>query len=255
MIRLASMNIFSNLVLRTFPAILIMMYSGCGSSVDIWNAVESEDLALIESYVKGGGNLEVGSSTKEKTPLLHAIKFKKIESYKKLLALGANPNTVCRGGNVPMHKAALMKDSFWLRDALAAGGDPNVVNEGASKLDKTTPLICAIAVGSLENVKLLVKAGADLDDVDGMGETPLSNASDFNEFEVVYYLLEAGADYQKPALNRSRFIFSFAMKNPDFGNNPEQKRARIRWHGKVVEWLAARGVDPSTIPFEPVPNK
>lgn len=67
--------------------LLLMLFSlnGCGGCVNIWKAVEKEDLNSIAKYAKYGGNLNTGATFYGVTPLYHALKKGKKESYRKLL--------------------------------------------------------------------------------------------------------------------------------------------------------------------------
>src|SRR4051794_39672011 len=111
-------------------SLLLLMASGCSSgthaarskrvtSIDIWEAVEREDLEAIKGYVRDGGDLDVAAKTRGRTPLLHALVLKKKRSYDTLLSLGASPNTECAGGgeirlphSAVVHHAAAEADPY-----------------------------------------------------------------------------------------------------------------------------------------------
>lgn len=219
--------------------------------MSIWEAVEREDLDAIEAYVRNGGDLDVGATRLGKTPLLHALILKKEKSYEKLLALGANPNTICRGGGEitlrncsVVHHASLRENPSWLRVALESGGDANQMSEGEG-LQKGRPLYFAIAEkGHLENVKLLCEHGADVDaPVDRLGRTALYQAAEQRTFGIVYYLLERGADIAepRPLAQHLTFIDNMRRAKPDlFEMRPEiQKQCAAVW-----DWLKKHGKDP-----------
>jgi ankyrin repeat protein len=208
--------------------------------VDIWSAIEKEDLVAIRKYAEAKGDLEYGATLYGKTPLLHALRLQKRESYQLLLELGASPNTICHGGAVVMNIAAREEDSWWLEQALNAGGDPNIVNEGASKLKEGSPLAFAIEVDRLENVKLLCAAGADMNVQNYRNETHLTSACLKTNYDIVQFLLEQGADYLAPGPRESTFIQILL----------NQKSLPKGWLGKkeqqfeaVQAWLRADGFD------------
>lgn len=116
-----------------------------------------------------------------------------------LLNYGADPNIKTPGRMSPFHySAGLDNGTFQL--LLEAGGNVNVTQGRSYK----TPMIWAISNGHLENVKLLVEHGADIDPVpanecpgplpDNECAGPLHYAVSVREIEIVKYLLEAGAD-------------------------------------------------------------
>ena len=78
-----------------------------------------------------------------------------------------------------------------LRRLLELGADPNVPSHRYYLL---TPLMAAAASGSLENVKLLVEAGARVNQAMSSGATALSFAVTNNHLEVARYLISQGAD-------------------------------------------------------------
>ena len=226
---------------------LILFVTGCGNSVDIWTAVETEDLDAIKRYVQTGGDLETGKHRKKKTPLLQALKFKKRESYKLLLELGADPNTICRSsGRAVVFEAACQEDEFWLREALMHGGNPNLVREDGHDINWLSPLKNAIGGGYLNCVKILMEYGADIEMIDPMSGTALSMAAQCNKYEIVLALLESGAKYRVPTLETSRFIFTIQQHHKSKFQTEDSKV----WIPKVVELLKADGVDLDKVEFD-----
>lgn len=240
--------------------VLLCVVSGCGyggwngrTSVDIWQAVENEDLVAIEGYAIDGGDLEVGADSRGETPLLHALRLGKKRSYQKLLEVGASPNTECRGGGdiLPknsgvIHHAAYEADPFWLEAALKTGGDPDLMNS-AKGTSSGTPVLFAIGgKGGVQNVTLLCEHGADVDlPCDHLGRTPLSDAARQTKFDIVAYLLEHGADPGSAgtAHEGNSFIHFMREKKPELyadAPNPEYRRScQIVW-----DWLQENGKDP-----------
>jgi ankyrin repeat protein len=226
--------------------------SGCGSGkpkggsrVDIWKAVEQEDVAGIKAYASGGGDLDVGKTVYGKTPLLYALELKKRQSYETLLSVGASPNTECRGGKVAIHWAAYEEDSFWLEAALAHEGDPNLMNH-AKGMQKGTPMFYAIPGderNTVENVKLLLDHGADINArINLRGDTALALACKVTEFEIAHLLLERGADYNETHRMAETFIYTIRDMRPEYYENDPHT---AKWCKAVWDWLLAHGVDPA----------
>jgi hypothetical protein len=84
--------------------------------------------------------------------------------------------------------------SKFLELLLAHGGNPNdtIFPKQVKKFPPTTPLITASANINLENVRLLVKAGADVNYKTPKGNTALKQAALMNQVFIVKYLLIEG---------------------------------------------------------------
>jgi ankyrin repeat protein len=97
-------------------------------------------------------------------------------------------------GSSPLMYAALYGDAPLLRSMLAAGGNPNLRNDsGGSAL--------LWATDDLEKVRLLIDAGADVNQASNFGRTPLMLASiRADATEVVALLLARGAKPTPQAL-------------------------------------------------------
>ncbi len=81
------------------------------------------------------------------------------------------------------------------RVASALSDDPSALTaKGAAG---AIPLLAAVAAGSVDAVKLLLKAGAKVDNVAHLGMAPLHWAAAFGNCEVVTALLGAGANGQR----------------------------------------------------------
>lgn len=185
--------------LQPLTLLILMLASGCGNradGVDIWTAVKNDDAAAVAKYAAAGGDVNVRARDGS-YPLFAALEGEKRAAYAKLLELGADPNIIFGGklGRVVTNYAAAKSDPYWIRLALKHGGNPNLVNTGASELRLASALEFAIHQGSLEGIKSLVESGADISIPDQYGETPLADAFGETRWDVVIYLLDSGADY------------------------------------------------------------
>ena len=113
-----------------------------------------------------------------------SIKRSDYSAISLFILAGINPNR-SSGGYSPLEYAA--SDSTTLSLLLHAGATPNATG------GVTTPLIEAIKNGSIKEVKLLIKSGANINGRDAIGSTPLIAASKVGSKDIVDLLLENGA--------------------------------------------------------------
>ncbi|WP_279488058.1 ankyrin repeat domain-containing protein [Aeromonas veronii] len=78
-----------------------------------------------------------------------------------------------------------------LRIMLDAGGDPNSRNG-----DNEPALFNAVGMERWADIKLLVGRGADINLTDGPGRNSALYGAYIDKYEVVYWLLQNGADYK-----------------------------------------------------------
>jgi uncharacterized protein len=171
-------------------------------------------------------------------PLLQALARHDKNAYAKLLEGGADPNQCDLIGSCAMNQAAEEDDPYWLRTALAHGGDPNVINEGNRHYPNSTPIFYAIYKERPANARILVEAGAHINHQNGYLHTPLREAAGTGVYETVVLLLEAGAD---PNLaDRHGYSLVNWFKGRDESMVPD--KAQIPWFRKAREILVNRGV-------------
>ena len=243
--RIEPITSFSKM-LCIFILIGTMNMTGCGPSIDIWDAIDRENESQIEAFAREGGSLDFRESTRSSTPLLFAIHHGRKRSYFKMLELGANPNAFSSDGWSAIYEASRSEDVFWLTEALRHGGDPNLANANATSQRSVTPLECAIADGRLSNVKLLLGCGANIDYVDPVDGPPLCVAARRVQYEVAYYLLENNANWQSPTLNKSMFL---RVVQAHLRARPIPDLIQRQWFQKTLRWVAERGIDPGKIEF------
>jgi ankyrin repeat protein len=125
--------------------------------------------------------------------------------------------------------AAVELDDYAVIISLAENG-AKLNSPDYSSLWQYTPLISAVRLGSMNAIKALLAAGADINTKDKMGFTPLMHAAWFDRKEIVLFLLEAGA--------------AMEVKN-EFGNTVLSETAQIG-NMEMTRLLLERGADPNT---------
>lgn len=191
-------------------------------------AMEGRTQDVAEFASQGADVNSVG--TDGTTPLMWAIKARNWQGTEALLKAGADPNFATEKfkGISPMWLMLGGNSLEGLALMLRYGGDA----KGDSQTDMTDrPLNLAASEGRLENVKLLVAAGADINDHDAFGGSAADAAVVSSHFEVVAWLLEHGYNYDLNGLAKGVQIIIV----------PPDSEAQ-RWKNTVISMLEKRGV-------------
>ncbi len=128
------------------------------------------------------------------TPLTIAAHFGRTDAAKLLLKNGAAVNGIA-GRMPPLHCAVNSEHPETVVCLLTKGADPNAADKYG-----TTPLAIAANNGNAILARLLLAAGANVEQEDGRGWRPLhivlrsTDSSEANRFATVCTLLEFGAD-------------------------------------------------------------
>jgi uncharacterized protein len=204
---------------------------------ELANAVKNQDTDAIKNAIKiKKVNVDYPDPIYGQTMLNMAVFNHQYKAVKTLLEMGANPNKQTDsdrmsplmraaelGGGGYIHKFA---DSRYLKLLLKFGGNPNAVQDGDKMVKRErnyfTPLELACRAGLLENVKILVDAGADVN-LDVHGNSPLFAAVISQHPDIVLFLLNKGATYDKPlyttAKGKTMFILDAINDNWRFDSN------------------------------------
>jgi ankyrin repeat protein len=154
------------------------------------------------------------------TALTWTIIHQNKKGYEHLLEKGANPNLQMTrsvmtedgftDGNSAMSFSAMHEDPWYLDVTLKHGGNPNLVNPV-----KQEPVIfqCIMLLDNrrprprLEQFKMLIAAGANLNARDKNGNTPMMIAAGARRFDIVYLMLQEGADPRQKSKNGIPLLF------------------------------------------------
>ena len=132
-----------------------------------------------------------------------------------------------------MELALSTDDSDYLRMLLEYGGDPNQrVGEGT-----TTVIYQAVMYNQIVNVRLLIEAGANLNHQDSSGKTPMLTAANINNYDMIFFFLEHGAD---PTI-KNRWGYDLPGKIKLYADRAMEFK-QYRWYLLVVEELKSRGL-------------
>uniref|UniRef100_UPI001115C006 ankyrin repeat domain-containing protein n=1 Tax=Aeromonas hydrophila TaxID=644 RepID=UPI001115C006 len=120
-----------------------------------------------------------------------------------------------------------------LRMMLDAGCDPNSLN-----CDHEPDMFNAIGEARWADIKLLVEHGADLNLTDGPGSNSALYGASINKYEVVYWLLQHGADYQL----RSATGADLAYRVEHSLSLMDKSSPQYPWALKVKQFLVDKGI-------------
>ena len=163
------------------------------------------------------------------TPLMWALNNKSYASVEAILLAGADPNLyVPDFGFAAINLIAGGDDPKMLALLLGHGGNPNNPGNGSMR---DRPLSVAANQGRLENVKLLLQAGADINAHDEYRQSAATATFGPANFEVLAYLLEQG--YKHDLEKTARGVVGRVVPG---GSDAE------RWKLHVIAMLKARGV-------------
>lgn len=164
------------------------------------------------------------------TPLVWALNARNNKGVEALLKAGADPNLLSEEtGMSPMNFVPMGDDVEQLRRLLKYGGNPNHPGEGHIN---ERPLSKAASQGRIENMKLLLDAGADINAHDQFNASAAIQTLALAEFEATAFLLERGYSFNLPYL----------AKIVEIDQVPPNSNAQ-RWKDKVLQMLRELGVE------------
>lgn len=235
---------------------------------DLAKAVQDQDISEIKYEVETKGiPVDYKENKWGGTLLMLAVRTNKKESVKTLLELGANPNepddTIRNFGR----NAVIFASKFSsvspkiLKMLLEYGGNPNSVECGVQRdnHDNWVParhfaLFEAVdAEGDYEKVRILVEAGADVNmQTEDTGEGAMYIALALDRMDVLLYLLEHGADYNrkfertdiissKDSVSYKSFYVNilYELRRKAYPLDSKKHKEKL----KVIEFLKERGMD------------
>ena len=180
-----------------------------------WNNLkdEGERLAVAELLLTGryGDHTDINAQDfLGATPLHRASQNRRPRIVRLLLAHGANPHAEDAEGRNPLHYLSLARDEVDHQDVLGVtqllleqGVDINVQDE-----NHETPLHTSSSYGHLQNVRLLLKLGANVMAKNVHGQIPLHRVSQCQYFseenvDVTRLLLQQGTDVNSRDKNQA----------------------------------------------------
>lgn len=198
---------------------------------EIVKAAFQGDAVKLEALLKDKKSYVDCRGKQDTTPLMAAVIACNKRAISLLLQKGADPNLQDVNGYTPTNLAARSSNPWFLETMLKYHGNPNGTNNRGE-----TPVFEAISQFSIKNIDILFKAGANLDVQNIGGTTPMIYAANLNRFDIVYHLLELGADPTLTDIHHNSVTYPIQDNSID----PNSPLAKDR--DKVIDWLKKRNI-------------
>jgi ankyrin repeat protein len=250
----------------------------------LWNACVNGSAAMAGRLLQRGADPNRALLLGE-TPLMAASRSGNPDVVEQLLAKGANANARAARGQTALMWAVAQKHVGVVKALLARGADLHarsdvwtqvmaVFPHGLPDYNRAIPhggdtaLLFAARVGDLESAKLLVAAGANVNDADAWGVSAMVLAAHSGFAELVEFLLDKGADPSADAAGFSALHEAIVRRDERIaaallahGANPNAplrtwtptRRSSRDWNfepplvGATPFWLAARFAQPNVM--------
>ena len=210
----------------------------------LWAASENGNTAMVRALLAAGAdpNRELLAG---ETPVMVAARAGSPAVVTQLAAAGADLDRQGSRGQTALMWAAAQRHPDVVEALLAAGADPSVRSDVWTQVMAVPPhskpeynreiphggntaLLFAVRAGDLPSARILVAAGADVDDADAWGVSATVLAAHGGHRELLDFLLDNGADPNAAAAG-------FAALHD----------AVMRNDGRMVAALLAHGADPN----------
>lgn len=194
------------IVLSLLLALLIPVTSFAMDAA-LFEAVGRGDITGVKEYIKKGGKID--DKDDQGRTLLHAAAWGGgVKDVRDLIRLGAKVDSRMIKGYTPLFYAVKKDHAGVIKLLLAAGADPNTKAEAL----RSSPLQVAALNGKLQTVKILLKAGANIEQKDAEGATALFYAAFNNNIDMMKLLMEAGAKINAKDKNNHTPLFTAAIR-------------------------------------------
>ena len=211
----------------------------------LWTASLNGSAAMVRRLLQAGADPNLALLLGE-TPVMVASRSGNADVVEQLLAKGANANAHGARGQTALMWAVAQAHRDVVKVLLARGADVHARSDvwsevmavpphGMPQYNRAIPhggdtaLMFAARVGDLQSAKLLVAAGANVNDADAWGVSATTLAAHSGFGELVEFLLDRGAD---PNVATPGFTALHA--------------AIMRRHEPMVTALLAHGANPNT---------
>ena len=248
----------------------------------LWVASLNGSTSMVETLLEAGADPNAALLSGE-VPVMTAARTGNPRVVERLLAAGADPNASATRGQTALMWAVSQRHSDVVGVLLEYGADiharseawglimavpPHTRNQQNVTSGGNTALTFAARVGDLASARMLVNAGADVNDTDARGVSVMVLAAHSGFRDLVEFALNEGADPNAAEAGFSALHVAVMRRDADLsrlllsnGADPNARvtnwtptrRASADWHfhpalvGATPFWLAARFSQPGVM--------
>lgn len=250
----------------------------------LWNASLNGSEEMVRMLLRSGADPAITLLSGE-TPVMTAARTGNAKVVDQLLIVGADPNASGARGQTALMWAAAQHHSAAVSVLLRHGADIHArsgtwsqvmaipphsdpANQQDVPYGNNTALMFAARVGDLASAKLLIAAGARVNDSNARGTSAIVLAAHSGYGDLVEFLLNSSADADAAGAGFSALHLAIMRRNDamarlllEHGANPNarvtnwtaSRRASNDWHfhpalvGATPFWLAARFSQPAVM--------
>ena len=219
----------------------------------LMTAVRVGKVDAVRLLLDRGAALDARDPTYEQTALMFAVRGGHTEVVQLLIDRGADPGVTTRVGNTPRWVLPNSVPGFSFGVGIVRGGLPergvrDPIPGGLS------PLHYAARDNRVESARILLAAGADIEQRDPNDITPLLMAIGNNQLETARFLIEAGADVNvSDWYGRTPLWQAVEVRNMDFDNASLVNGVDREPVLELILTLLESGADPNSRSREAMP--
>jgi ankyrin repeat protein len=199
----------------------------------------------VRALVDRGATLDARDPTFQQTALMIAVRENHSQVVRLLVERGAQVNAQTRTGEPPKWVLPNSVPGFGHGVGIVRGGLPERGSR-APIPGGLSPLLYAARDGRLESARILVTAGANVNQADANGITPLIMAITNNHVDVARFLMERGADINASDwYGRTPLWAAVETRNMDVDNATFENSVDREPLFTLIEALLDRGANPN----------
>jgi ankyrin repeat protein len=211
----------------------------------LMNAVRVGSLDAVTLLLARGSTIDATDPTFQQTALMVAVRENHPDIVKLLLARGASVHARTRVGRAPQWILPNSVPGFGHGIGIVRGGLPPRGSR-APVPGGMTPLLYAARDGRMDTVRMLLDAGANIEDRDANEITPLLIAITNNHPEVARFLIERGADIKAMDwYGRTPLWAAIETRNMDVDNATFVNSIDRAPYLDLIQVLLERGASPN----------
>lgn len=211
----------------------------------LMTAVRAGTLDAVRVLLERGAMLDARDPTFQQTALMLAVRQNHPEVVRFLVQRGADVNARTRTGEPPRWVLPNSVPGFGHGVGIVRGGLPERGSR-APIPGGLSPLLYAARDGRLETARILVTAGADVNESDANGITPLVMAISNSHVDVARFLMDHGADINASDwYGRTPLWTAVETRNMDVDNATFENSIDREPLFALIEALIDRGANPN----------